>query len=85
MENKRNSQYSSDLKHVFISDFPEFKNAFKKLSLDEEFTDMLMDYRICQMELQKLSDLHGVEEMYLQVLSELREEIMNYIINHIKS
>ena len=85
MERKGNTSYSLDIKNVFISDFPEFKHAFEKLLLNADFTDMLTDYGTCQMELQKLSDLHGVEEMYLQLQSELKEEIINYIINHIKS
>jgi len=54
------------------------------LSSHEDFTEMLTDYMICQMELEKLSILHGEEEMYLQLESELKEEILNYIINHIK-
>jgi hypothetical protein len=54
------------------------------LSSHEDFTEMLTDYRICLMELEKISSLHGKEEVYIQLESELKEEILNYIINHIK-
>ena len=84
MEIKGNSSYWSDIGNVFIREFPEFKHEFEMLSSHEDFTEMLTDYRICQMELEKLSSLHGNEEMYLQLESELKEEILNYIINHIK-
>ena len=84
MESKFNSPYWQDIRNVFIREFPEFKHEFEKLSSHEDFTEMLTDYRICQMELEKLSSLHGEEEMYLQLESELKEEILNYIINHIK-
>jgi hypothetical protein len=84
LKSKGNSPYWSDIRKVFIAEFPEFKHEFEMLSSHEDFTEMLTDYRICQMELEKLSSLHGDEEMYLQLESELKEEILNYIINHIK-
>jgi len=84
LKNKGNSTYWSDIRNVFIREFPEFTHEFEMLSSHEDFNEMLTDYRICQMELEKLSILHGNEEMYLQLESELKEEILKYIINHIK-
>lgn len=84
MKNKGHLPNWSGIRNVFISEFPEFKHVFDMLTSHEDFTEMLTDYRICQMELEKLSKLHGQEELYLQLESELKEEILNYIINHIK-
>lgn len=84
MKSKGNSPCWSDIKNVFIAEFPEFKHEFEILSSNEDFTEMLTDYRICQMELKKLTSLHGDAEIYLQLESEMKEEILDYIINHIK-
>ena len=46
---------------------------------------MLADYDVCQTELQKLSYLHEVEQTYLQLKSELKEELKNYIISRMNS
>ena len=69
---------------MFIREFPEFKHEFDMLSSHEDFTEMLTDYKTCQMELEKLSNLFGEKELYIQLESELKEEILNYIIYHIK-
>ena len=84
MENKGNSPYWSDIRNVFITEFPEFKHEFEILSSNDDFTEMLTDYKTCHIELEKLSNLYGEKELYLQLESELKEEILNYIINHIK-
>lgn len=84
MKNKGNSTYWSDIRKVFIREFPEFKHEFDMLSSHEDFTEMLTDYKTCQMELEKLSNLFGEKELYIQLESELKEEILNYIIYHIK-
>jgi hypothetical protein len=84
LENKGNSPYWSDIRKVFIREFPEFKHEFDMLSSHEDFTEMLTDYKTCQMELEKLSNLFGEKELYIQLESELKEEILNYIIYHIK-
>jgi hypothetical protein len=84
VKSKGNSPCWSDIKNVFIAEFPEFKHEFEILSSNEDFTEMLTDYRICQMELKKLTSLHGDAEIYLQLESEMKEEILDYIINHIK-
>jgi len=84
LENKGNSQASADLKNLFLSEFPEFIHVFEKLSSDVDFRDMLADYQVCQLEIQKLLDMHSVEQIYIQLQGELKEEIINYIINHIK-
>lgn len=84
MEIKGNSPYWSDIRKVFIREFPEFKHEFDMLSSHEDFTEMLTDYKTCQMELEKLSNLFGENELYIQLESELKEEILNYIIYHIK-
>jgi hypothetical protein len=84
LKNKGNSTYWSDIRKVFIREFPEFKHEFDMLSSHEDFTEMLTDYKTCQMELEKLSNLFGEKELYIQLESELKEEILNYIIYHIK-
>ena len=84
MESKGINPLSSDIKNVFISEFPEFRHAFEKLSSEEDFKEMLTEYKICQEEIQKFSDMHSSEELYLHLQQELKEEIFNYIIKHIK-
>jgi hypothetical protein len=84
LKNKGNSTYWSDIRKMFIREFPEFKHEFDMLSSHEDFTEMLTDYKTCQMELEKLSNLFGEKELYIQLESELKEEILNYIIYHIK-
>jgi hypothetical protein len=68
---------------VFIREFPEFEHAFERLSSDKVFAEILTDYYMCYMELKRLSKIHGTREIYLQMQIELKDEIANYIINHI--
>jgi hypothetical protein len=68
-----------------LREFPEFEHAYDVLSSNEDFAFMLADYDVCQTELQKLSYLHEVEQTYLQLKSELKEELKNYIISRMNS
>ena len=70
---------------MFVREFPEFEGAYDALSSSEDFTSMLADYKSCERELQKFSYLQAVQETYLQMKSELKTEILNYIINHLKN
>ena len=68
-----------------MREFPEFEHAYEALSSNEAFAFMLADYDVCQTELQKLSYLHEVEKTYLQLQSELKNELLNYMISRINS
>ena len=85
MESKGDSQFSAHIRKLFVREFPEFEDAYEALSSNEEFTFMLADYSVCHSELQKLSNLHEVEQTYLQLKSELKKELMNYMISRINS
>ena len=85
MKSKGHPQLSSHIKKLFVSEFPEFEHAYEALSSNEDFTIMLADYNMCQTELQKLSYLHEVEKTYLQLQSELKNELLNYMISRINS
>ena len=84
MESKGISQPASDIKSLYDREFPEFENAFDALCSNEDFTSMLADFGTCERELQKLSYLQGVKETYLHMKSELKAEIFQHIINHLK-
>lgn len=85
MENKPIHQKSSEIKKLFVREFPEFKHEFTSLSEAEEFEDMLNDYTLCEYEISRLSDIHNKREVYIQLKYELKDEILNYIFRHIKN
>jgi hypothetical protein len=85
LESKGISQPASDIKRMFVREFPDFENAFDVLSSNEDFMSMLSDFGMCERELQKLSYLQGVQETYLNMKSELKAEIFQHIINHLKN
>jgi len=68
-----------------LREFPEFSYAIDQLLNYEDFIDMLKEYSYCESALLKLQDLNEKKEAYHQLKKELKQEMKNYIIRHIKN
>ncbi len=75
----------SKLKQLFIAEFRDYSDEFETLVLNDEFTDMLMEYSICNRVLERTGEDHTLSQLYIQLKKELKQEIKNYIIIHIKN
>ena len=85
MDTKSENPSYSKLKQLFITEFLDFRDEFEALVLNDEFTDMLMEYSICNRVLERIGENHNMSQLYIQLKQELQHEIKNYIIRHIKN
>jgi len=68
-----------------LREFPEFSCEIDQLLNYKEFIDMLREFSYCESTLLKLRDLDKKKETYHQLKNELKQEIKNYIIRHLKN